>query len=555
MLSDLLANAKKLQFLKVFAIVFILALAFLLRTHALGEHDLIGDEAAYAFRSVGFIDYLGTSFQTQPIEWYKDKELPLWTKLSFHDHPPLGFFVQHIFFNIFGDSATTARLPAAVFGTLSVLLVYAITRRLFSETAGIAAAFLFAISGASVTIFRTSLLEPTLLFLILTNIYLFLRFAEDSLFRRRYWWLAGSTLGLIFLTKYTGAFLLPLYATYLLLFFRDVYRDSRLYAAFFAALTLLAPVVIYNIMLFKTTGHFDLQISYFLGQETPEWTGLLGKTESVFSDIFKNWFGLFGLATTILVSLGAIQSIVLLGRQEKKAVVFLWLYAFLATLLFIFTGAAERFLVLYIPAAVIFAALGIAWLWQYKKDSLLYPLFVLCLIVLLSSELIFAIHKNFIQYQDFGIARLDRYFEQEFKGKESAVVPEADNPHITDIIRDFVAREESGTEPLYAVIIYNDNVTLGTLQWIFERRFFYESIPTFYVENWNLSRAGNLEFLKGFKAYFVQSTPYTLQNEFKRGKTAALEFEMSLLKRGIKPDTVIYNKDGLPTFKIYTFIL
>ena len=111
----------------------ILILAFLLRFWGVWNQDIFGDEAADAFRSIGYIDYLGTNFQTQPIDWYKTGPLPWWTKLSFHDFPPMAMIVQNIFFRIFGDSLSVARLPAVVLGVISVFLFYLIIKRLFSS--------------------------------------------------------------------------------------------------------------------------------------------------------------------------------------------------------------------------------------------------------------------------------------------------------------------------------------------------------------------------------------------------------------------------------------
>ncbi len=537
-------------------IITIIGVAFLLRIWDIDSRDLIGDEAAYAFRSVGYIDYLGTSFQTQPIEWFKNSELPWWTRLSFHDHPPFGFFVQNLFFNILGDSIWVARFPAVLFGTAFVFLIYLITRRLFSEAAGIAAAALTAVSAAAVWISRAALLEPTLLFLILLNIYFFLRFAQEISWRKKYWWLFGGVLGLVFLTKYTGIFIIPLYVVYIILFYRDMFRDWRTYATFFIAATLFTPVIIYNVMLFKTTGHFDLQIAYALEQDTPEWTGLLGKTGSRFNDLPSNWLPLFGMPLTLLSGFGFLHAIRTLRQQKHTGVVFLLSYLFFVTVLLITTGAADRFLILYLPALIMISAFGIATLWQYGRQQWQRYAFVLCIIALAGGEIVFMVQKNFIAYPDYGVAKLDQYFTQEFKGVISGAVPESENQHLTGVIRAYSKKQAAGEEKLYA-IIYDDSVALSTLQWIFYRRFFYHSTPTFFVENWNEIQTSPVaqEQFKNFTLYFVEPTAHTLLNPFKRDKTAGVEFEALLVKKSLTPAQVITNKDGMSMFNVYKFTL
>src|SRR3989344_2538498 len=232
----------------------ILLLAFLLRFWGAGSRDLSGDEGVDAFRGAGYVDYLGTSFQTQPIDWYKDTALPWWTKLSFHDFPPMAMVIQHAFFSVFGDSILVARLPAIVLGALSVLLIYLIARKFIGEKIALLAAFLFSINSVMVWIFRTSILEPILLFFILLNIYCFFRFLDS----RRHWWFFGGTLGLVALTKYTGIFLLPAYGAYLLIFHKDFFKKREIYFALGLALILFSPVLVYNFYLYQATSHFDL---------------------------------------------------------------------------------------------------------------------------------------------------------------------------------------------------------------------------------------------------------------------------------------------------------
>src|SRR3989338_6885137 len=83
----------------------ILLLGFGFRIWGLGFAEIFHDEGLYAFRSIGYIDYIQNNDQTTPIQWFKDlPQIPWWTKLSFHDHPPLFFLVQHLFFRVFGNS-------------------------------------------------------------------------------------------------------------------------------------------------------------------------------------------------------------------------------------------------------------------------------------------------------------------------------------------------------------------------------------------------------------------------------------------------------------------
>jgi len=84
----------------IYILAAIIFLAAVLRLWGIGAGDPVGDEVLYAFRAVGLLDYDVAEFQTTPLQWF-DGNIPWWTKLSFHDHPPLVFLIQHFFIKIF----------------------------------------------------------------------------------------------------------------------------------------------------------------------------------------------------------------------------------------------------------------------------------------------------------------------------------------------------------------------------------------------------------------------------------------------------------------------
>jgi len=152
----------------------ILLLAAVLRLYGLDRGDTVNDEVFYAFRAIGMLDFDKAPEQTTPLEWY-NPNIPWWTKLSFHDHPPLVFWVQHFFMKVFGDSRWAFRLPSAILGIISVWLVYLIGRKLFSQNAGLLSAALFAVTLNNVYISRTGMQESYVIFFMLLASYFFLK--------------------------------------------------------------------------------------------------------------------------------------------------------------------------------------------------------------------------------------------------------------------------------------------------------------------------------------------------------------------------------------------
>ncbi len=94
---------------------------------------MISDEAIYGFRSIGLMDF--DFALAQPSTWQlPDPNIPWWAYLSFHDHPPLVFLIQHVFLLIGGANVWALRLSYALFGFGIVALVYLLARQWFSRT-------------------------------------------------------------------------------------------------------------------------------------------------------------------------------------------------------------------------------------------------------------------------------------------------------------------------------------------------------------------------------------------------------------------------------------
>src|SRR3989338_9694841 len=179
---------------KAVLFAFLLAGA-VLRLSFLGTGDALTDEVLYAFRAVGMLDFSEAALQTTPLEWF-DPDIPWWTNLSFHDHPPLVFMAQNFFIKIFGENVFAFRLPSALFGMASLLVVFGIASKLFGESVGIAALAIASVTVNSVYISRLGLQESYVIFFSLLSVYFFIRAIED----RRFFVLLGISLGLAFLT-------------------------------------------------------------------------------------------------------------------------------------------------------------------------------------------------------------------------------------------------------------------------------------------------------------------------------------------------------------------
>src|SRR3989344_2849602 len=118
----------------------VLTLAFILRFYHLGQNPLSlnWDETSNAYNAYSIL-------KTGRDEY--ERFLPLYNR-SFDDYkPPLYMYLNVPTVAIFGLTPFAARLPSALFGFLTVPLIYFLVRKLFNQKLmALAAMFLLAIS-------------------------------------------------------------------------------------------------------------------------------------------------------------------------------------------------------------------------------------------------------------------------------------------------------------------------------------------------------------------------------------------------------------------------
>lgn len=543
-------------------LIAIILIGAILRFWGLDSAEIFHDEGIYAFRSIGYVDYIQNNDQTTPVQWFKDAVLPWWASFSFHDAPPGFFIIQNIFFNIFGDSLFAARLPSALAGILAIWLIYLIGKKIFSAEKekngylGLLAAFLLAINHIHIWISRSSLIESLLIAAILLNIYCFFRFLENP----KKWFSFGLTLGFCFLIKYNSFFLVPVYLLYALIVKPSFYRDRRWYSVFGLSLLLFLPVIVYNFCLYKSVGHFDLQFSYLFGQNTPEWRVSLGKINDPFSDILSNLNAMYSAPFLLASILGAFYSLWILIKdfravrsfnQRGSSILFLWLNLIFITILLVAVGSAFRFISLYVFAAILF----MVYLFSYFLEKFRnFNFFRILIAVFLVYEIFFTIEGIFLTFPDFGVQKLDQYLNAVFGNQRSALRPSNQNPHLDKIIQSFIKYRSLSNKQW--MIVYDENISLSTRLWVFARRLYYHGIPVNTTKQFlGLLRSKGAEALNGYEIYFIKVTEYSSLNEYLSIPDAA-DFENFLkTEQGLSPTETIYGYDNLPMFIIYKFLL
>jgi len=479
-------------------ILLILLIASLLRLYGLNQGDTVNDEVFTAFRAVSLVDFNEAEFQTTPWEWF-DPHIPGWAKLSFHDHPPLVFWVQHFFIKIFGENNFAFRFPSAILGILSVWLLYLLGRKMFSQKVGLLSAAVLAATLNHVYISRVGMQESYVIFFILLASYFFLKAVE----REKYFLWTGLALGLGFLTKYTAFVLIPIFLVYLVLFNRGAFRKKFFWLGILLVTAIFSPVIIYNLKMYQAVGHFDFQFSYVFNQPHPEWNLQPGKEIGSLAERLENfvprtiasnsWSFLF------LAGLALLSGLILFIKEPKKS---LLKYGFLAiSLVFLFLlllkiGPSYRFLTMLAPFLALTVGIFLNFLAGKTKKYFLIPL-----ILILGFEVFYSINNQIFYYPkgispwfsskvryenyNWGYNELDKYLKQEFKGQMPALTFEVKYRFLEEL-RDKALREGLAQKLVLNpfLIVYGGNFDDGAKLWVMERRFVYHAWPVLRAEDY-----------------------------------------------------------------------
>mgnify|MGYP001619269100 CR=1 FL=1 len=559
---------------KNLVVIIILLAAALLRFWCLGRGDTVNDEVFYAFRAIGPLDFDHAEFQTTPLEWFDSRQnfapqnlggqagIPFWTKLSFHDHPPLVFWVQHFFIKVFGENNFAFRLPSALFGIGSVYILYLLGSLLYSRAVGLVSGSLFALTLNHVYISRTGLQESYVIFFILLTACLFLKALKND----NYFLWAGASLGLAFLAKYTAFILVPIFFTYLLIFDRSKFFNKKLWIGLLLVILLFSPVIIYNFKLYQTVGHFDFQFSYFFGQNPEAWQVAPGKEIGTLAERIKNFIP--RLISTNSPSLLLIFGFSLIGFcfnlfrdcQKRKENYFILLSLFFLIILLLFVGPSFRFLTMLTPLIVLVATLGSVNLYQLSAKKMIWRSILLTLFLIwmffevfysVNSQIAYYPRGNYpwlfskIRYENYnwGYNELDSFLKKELAGKMPSRVFDMQYNFLEKIRdADLLKARAAGLKSYPALIVYYGNFDDGAKLWVLERLATYHGWPVIEMEDYfGFLRKNGPEFFakSGFREYYF----ITMNNIESSSEVRALIKNL--------PYNGIFNQKGEEVFRVY----
>lgn len=520
--------------------------------------DMTGDDAHYSVRAIGPVDFMFAEINAQstPIQWF-DK-LPRWASLSFHDHPKPLFLVQHVFLSI-RQNVFFAKLPYALFSLGTLVVMYFLVRK-FKPEAAVVSSALLALNAHFIWAGRVAYLESGVMFFILLAVYYFIVYESNT----KYWWKFGIALGLALSVKFTTLFLVPSILLLVIVRHRSWFRDIRFYGAFGIALVMQLPLIIYNVLMYQTTGHFSLQFVRLFHQSSP-WhlSGVNSVTVGGLGELFISLGHLISWPLLVLF----IAALAYTVWWKRRLTFFMSLVLFFTIQQF-FIGRDGYMLSMY--AIFIAPILGLAFIDVKNRLEILFNkkaqiiangialVVAIYLGIFVVNSHLMPVHYGVIGWahsssvsQNYGAAQLDRYLD-DIVAKDHAITrldPFGDIKIKDSNTAPFLLRvsQEKLTESVHNsnIIIFDERISWFSRVWLFERRRFYQNIAVFSV-----SETSILKQLTINSFYFIKAEEGAPIDSVTKNSSLASLMEEEVLKRGIKPD-YIYRDDGKLAFKVY----
>jgi hypothetical protein len=367
----------------------------------------------------------------------------------------------------------------------------------------------------------------------------------------------------------------PVFLIALLVFRRRVWRERWFYFGIAALVVIISPVVIYNVMVWRTRGYLDAALSTLVGQHPDDYYILAREVRTSAAGIRTAFYEVrsqmsAGVQLIVAASLAWFGYANVRNRFRGLNAFFLAGIAF-ALLMLVAVGGDVRFSVVLIPFLVLAFALGGSWSWERLRGNL-RSAFLVIVAVIAGWEAVFAAETQLtpippINYPLLHATRqttfwhgynaLDSYirdFYRQYPNPNYYLL--AQEPQIRAykerVIAVRAARQLEAPQQTQ-MLIYDDRIDWFASVWLIERRRLYEG--AFIPSLTNFMQAVNEGYLEKFREFgftdatFVISTD-RITRETVENRSQIEQFAADLAAQAT-PSGEIKNVKGETVFIIY----
>jgi len=272
--------------------------------------------------------------------------VPHWDSLSkgWFEKPPLYMWMVSGLMNLLGFNSWAARLPSAVFGFLTVLLVYAFARKFFNKTSAFISSLALVTTVHFLYYSRAAMLDVTTTFFITLSLYLYWKAKENN--KILFWVLSGLSTGLAVMTKGVVGLLpflvIGIYELILIFAFKEKLNKGKLLRYLLTFISMLVVALPWHLVMYQK---FEMAFidKYFLYHV---WDRAVMEIEDKGKPFF--WYLTVmkvSMRIWFIALLGAFPFTVFKGFKKDKKYVFLLIWALS---IFLFFSSAKSKLIWYI---------------------------------------------------------------------------------------------------------------------------------------------------------------------------------------------------------------
>ena len=228
-------------------ILLITIFGFILRLIAANNMGLHPDDANHAVRPIGIIG------SGKMVEY--GQSTALW------------YYIQEVFYKIFGASQLGSRMASVVFGSFFVILMFIFVKQIFkSEKAGLIAAFLTAVSPFLIKMTLPEMDVTVMFFTIFSALFLF-KYAEN--WKNKNLVLSGILIGIAILIKVYALFFAFSFFIFLIYSYNkkgelNKKTINKIIIFLLVIFIFCIPTLTHNYLLYKDKGFMDMMFTNLL---------------------------------------------------------------------------------------------------------------------------------------------------------------------------------------------------------------------------------------------------------------------------------------------------
>lgn len=223
---------------------------------------------------------------------------------AYDPHPPLYYFLLHVFLKIFGYTTLNARIFSAIIGIVGIYYLYLLAKELFNKRIGLIAGLLLAVNYFHIY-YSQEIRMYTLLFLGATiSFYYMVRFIKKPTVKSSIAF--GFAAALLIYAQFFGLFTLASQYLILLYFIIKPYSVTRVKFLSYSALASVITLVVYI-----------PAIPIFIQTSKMQSNWILPPGPDAFANLFKEFFG-FAEIVVWMAMLGVILYFTASVKKENK---------------------------------------------------------------------------------------------------------------------------------------------------------------------------------------------------------------------------------------------